>query len=216
MGCAKSKEVAVEGRCLTSRADTISVDQLRTGDLVLFGATVARDAIIGSRTQTRWTHVGVVMHVPEFYTARGPMLLECADAFADELPDLAWKYTVRTSGVRLVDLHSRIQLSNAQVITCRQLYMGTSAACQLGDAHALEFINLAAGREHGTMGADLNTFKRTRLAPISASELAALALLHLGISHSPPTRGVSSLAQCFDTTRDCAYEVPVELQRQAS
>jgi len=216
MGCAKSKEMPVEGRRLTSGADSVSVDHLRTGDLVLFGATVARDAIIGSRTQTQWTHIGVVMHVPEFYNARGPMLLECADTFTDELPDLAWKYNVRTSGVRLVDLHSRIQLSDAQVIACRQLYMGTSATCQLGDAHALEFITLAAGREHGTVGADLNTFKRTRLAPISASELAALALLHLGISHIAPTRGVLSLAQRFDTTRDCAYEVPRELQRQTS
>ena len=63
----------------------------------------------------------MVVHLPELYPELGMLLLESSSHYEDGLVDVLTGVE-RTSGVRLVDLQSRIQATAGREIACRKWY----------------------------------------------------------------------------------------------
>lgn len=121
MGCVKSKKVDLEYK--TANLHSVNLSLLKTGDVILF----ADNKSIGNKltrffTHSVWTHVGIVVNSPGLYK-QGPMLFESNREYPDHLKDLSTS-TIVPSGVRLVDLSTRINTSHSDEIAFCQLEMG--------------------------------------------------------------------------------------------
>jgi hypothetical protein len=77
--------------------------QLNTGDLVLFSGTTLSSRIVQLFTFSRWSHIGVVVRLPEY--GNQPLLWELTRA--SKLPDV--KYGALGDGVQLVSLDDKLK-----------------------------------------------------------------------------------------------------------
>jgi len=132
MGCTKSKPLEHEFR--TSSLHNINLRLLKTGDIILF----ADHDTVGSKitalfTHSKWTHVGIVVHSSGLYPNHGPLLFESCMNHHDGLKDLS-SATIVKSGVRLVDLDSRIRTCQSDEISFCQLDRGE----HIWDPNAME------------------------------------------------------------------------------
>lgn len=118
MGCKSSKSSDVNRKIPQRTA--FNLNSLGNCDLVLFSAEDRwSQSIIRAATHSKWTHVGMVVHLPELYPELGMLLLESSSHYGDGLVDVLTG-VVRTSGVRLVDLQGRIQATTGREIACRK------------------------------------------------------------------------------------------------
>jgi hypothetical protein len=122
MGCRGSKEKKYTDRQL------FNINSLGTGDCVFFAKdTKTSHKLVQWATRSEWNHVGLVVYLPELYPKHGNLLLESSPDYTDGLVDIL-SGKVRSSGVRLVDLNSRIQTSTDDEIACRQWRKDNRAA----------------------------------------------------------------------------------------
>jgi hypothetical protein len=117
MGCAGSKYTVDDSG--TPEPTGFNINQLGTGDLVLFSDAELPKSKLKRALQNKWSHVAMIVHMPELYPGMGIMLLESSPCYSDGLVDVLSGH-VRTSGVRLVDLRSRLLTVTEREIACRK------------------------------------------------------------------------------------------------
>jgi hypothetical protein len=165
-------------------------DDLKTGDLILFSGTSFFSSVIKWAIGGSWSHVGVVVRLPEF---PGRVLLWESTTLAD-LPDV--ETGKAQAGVQLVYLSDRLA-TYAGKFKLRPLDKPVTAdmAAALdrkrtelrGRPYELEKLDLLNAALDGWLGAS----KRERLSSLFCSELVAEAYQAMGLLHEPP-RGLPS------------------------
>lgn len=119
MGCTHSQPEIV-----TANLHNVNLSLLKTGDIVLFSSrSTLGTRMIQRFTNSKWTHIGVVVNSPGLYPTRGPMLFESGNDYTDHLRDISTE-TIISSGVRLVDLSARIKCSKHDEIAFMSLSTG--------------------------------------------------------------------------------------------
>lgn len=188
MGCVKSKQINEEYRVASMH--NVNLSLLKTGDLIMF----ADNNTLGNRvtrifTQSKWTHVGVVVHSPGLYPNHGPLLLESIRSHNDHLQDISTS-TIVNSGVRLVDLDSRIRTSKSDDIAFCRLEGATQWDAECKEIDAQKVIAELSMRPFEQSIAQLVfsaidytpfTHNKPDLSSVFCSELVAHALQRLEV-----------------------------------
>jgi hypothetical protein len=146
MGCKGSKSENVNKKL--PQLTGFNLNSLGSCDLVLFSAEDRwSQSIIRAATHSKWTHIGMVVHLPELYPEQGILLLESSSHYEDGLVDVLTG-VVRTSGVRLVDLQARIQATAGREIACRKWQSSLNADNRITSLHVFDAIKQSSGKPY--------------------------------------------------------------------
>lgn len=181
MGCSGSKSDTSKKPLLTG----FNTDTLSTGDLVLFSSENPQNrTLLQSATQNRWQHVALAVHLPQLYAEHGILLLESAAQYSDGLVDVLTS-KVRTGGVRLVDLHSRLRVAGACEIAVRR-WQPSCDDERLSTATVFAAIVKHSGNGHAKKSIQVVRYRAPTIPPPlpSSAQLVASCLHDVGLLRS--------------------------------
>jgi len=165
------------------------VEDLKTGDVVLFSGKSGFSRSIKWFTVSRWTHIGMVLRLPEFSE---PLCWESLRI--PEIPDVV-DGTMK-SGVQLLSLPERVRTSNAE-IGIRQLNKPITSTMH---SAVLDFRETVRDRPYETSMLELvraawdGPFGKNseNLSSLFCSELVAEAYQAMGLLPCDTTGGTPS------------------------